>query len=92
MTQWWFRACVLMFLLTLLQCQDRKIYVIEHWHWRASVSSARREVHPSDARDCNDARACVSFGVNTEKAGSACTKSSTTRSSASSIRRGWTVR
>jgi hypothetical protein len=22
MTQWWFRACVLMFLLTLLQCQE----------------------------------------------------------------------
>lgn len=56
MTQWWFRACVLMFLLTLLQCQDRKIYVVEHWHWRASVSSVRREVHPSDARSCGDTR------------------------------------
>lgn len=56
MMQWWFRACVLLFLLALLQCGDRKIYIVEHWHWRASVASVRREVRQSDARDCGDSR------------------------------------
>lgn len=54
MNQTRFRLLVLVFLFALLRCSDQ-LYVVEHWHWRVSVSATQRNWVVSPERLCEDA-------------------------------------